>query len=210
VSEAVRNICASIVLSRSERPPKTLLVTSALPGEGKTTIANELGRAFADNGCRTLLVECDMRRPSFGRLLGVGSEGGLSLFLAGHIERPKFHQVIDDRLVVVAAGPTAPNPIALLHSEKMRAFLSEMTRTFQFVILDAPPVLPLADARMLGALSEGVVLVVRAGTTSRSDVRRACAALDGSSRLLGTILNGTHPTGREAAYYRQYLAHDEA
>jgi len=168
-----------------------------------------LGLALAEAGCRTLLVEGDMRRPTLSTMVGIGSEGGLSLFLSGHVARPRVQPVIDDMLLVVPAGPPPPNPVALLHSERMRAFIEEMMQSHRFVLLDAPPVLPIADARMLGALSEGVVLVVRAGVTSRKDLRRACAALEsGGSHLLGTILNGTR-TRPGAAYSAYYKATEE-
>jgi capsular exopolysaccharide synthesis family protein len=203
--EAVRNLCASILLSQSERPPQVLMVTSAVPGEGKTTIAGQLGIALADSGSRTLLVECDMRRPTFATVLGVGSDGGLSLFLAGHITRPRMHSILDDKLFVIPAGPTPPNPVALLHSEKMKSFLREVSLSFRFVILDAPPVLPMADARMLGTLAEGVVLVARAGSTSRRTLQRVCGVLEAAgANILGTVLNGADAEGPEGSYYRYY------
>jgi len=210
-AEAVRTLCASILLSRSERPPRLLAVTSAVPGEGKTTLATELARALADSGARTLLVECDMRRPAFGSVFGVGNEGGLSLFLAGHVPRVKMYPTSSDKLYVVTAGPTAPNPVALLNSEKMNAFLADMTASFDFVILDTPPVLPLADARVLGAKAEGVVLVVRAGYTSRNLLRRVRSVLDASgANVLGAVLNAAESEGLGSSYYRYYHSYDEA
>jgi capsular exopolysaccharide synthesis family protein len=187
------------------------MVTSAVPGEGKSTMAGQLGLALADSGSRTLLIECDMRRPTFDTVLGVGTEGGLSLFLSGHIERPKVHALLDDKLFVIPAGPMAPNPVALLHSEKMKSFIDDMSQSFRFVILDAPPVLPMADARMLGALAEGVVLVVRANVTSKKLVQRACAALESAgANVLGTILNGADVGGPDSSYYRYYRRYYES
>ncbi len=208
-AEAIRNVCASILLSRSGRPPRVLMVTSAVAGEGKTTLVSALGHALADGGARTLLVECDMRRPGFGAVFGTTSEAGLSLFLAGHEEAaPAIHPTAHRNLSVVSAGPSAPNPPALLNSDRLKAFLAEMTTSYQFVILDAPPVLPIADARVLAPLVEGVVLVVRSGMASKHLVRRAAALLeDTGASLLGAVLNGAElrkAAGADYRYYKDY------
>jgi capsular exopolysaccharide synthesis family protein len=201
-AEAVRTLCASILLSRSERPPRVLVVTSTMPGEGKTTLAIELGRALAESGARTLLVECDLRRSRLGTWLGVGEEGGLSLMLSGHVPMARIHATPKEKLFMVAAGPSVPNPVALLSSDRMTAFLEDMSSSFHFVILDAPPVLPMADARVLGAKADGVVLVVRAGRTSRNHLKRVCSVLESSgSRVLGAVLNGVDLRDMDASYY---------
>ena len=208
-SEAIRNVCASILLSRSGEPPKVLMVTSSVLGEGKTTLVSELGAALADSGAKTLLVECDLRRPAFGKIFGVGNDGGLSLFLSGHVgPAPTIHATAHENLFVVTAGPTTPNPPALLNSDKLRTFLSDMTSSFRFVIIDAPPVLPIADARVLAPMSEGVVLVVRAGRASKDLVRKVCWLLRGTgATVLGAVLNGADPRaagGSDYRYYRDY------
>jgi polysaccharide biosynthesis transport protein len=204
-AEAIRSLCASILLSRSERPPRLLVITSALPGEGKTTVATELGRALSESGARTLLVECDLRRSRLAEAFGVGEAGGLSLFLSGHIAKVTVHQTPHENLFVVAAGPAAPNPVALLNSDKMSAFLREMASSYQFVIMDAPPVLPMADARVLGAKADGVVLIVRAGSTSRSLLRRVRSVLDASgASVLGAVLNGVDVRDIDSSYYSYY------
>ena len=205
-AEDIRSICASILLSKSDRPPHVIMITSATPGEGKTTLVNRLGQAFADGENRTLLVECDMRKPALSNALGIGSEGGLSLFLSGHISPlPVIHSTFKPNLLVVSAGPRAPNPMALLGSERLTSFLNEMTSTFQFILLDAPPVLAFADARVLCPKVDGVVLVVRAGHTPKNLIRRARTLLDKSgANVLGMVLNQAPRSGLEASYYRYY------
>lgn len=209
-AEAVRDLCASILLSQSERPPRRLVVTSAGPGEGKTTLTVQLGRALAESGARTLVVECDLRRPTFGNEFGIGSEGGLSLLLTGHIPRAQIHGTDNDKLFVVGAGPVAPNPVALLNSRTMDAFLEEMSSSFHFVIMDTPPVFPMADARVLGAKADGVVLVVRAGFTPQRLVRRVCSLLDMSGvTILGAVLNGVDARDSDSAYRRYYKHYEQ-
>jgi capsular exopolysaccharide synthesis family protein len=211
IVEAVRTLCASLLLSRSERPPRVVVVTSCLPGEGKTTIVSELGRALAENGVRTLLVECDLRRSGLSRAFGIDGEGGLSLFLSGHIPKVTVHQTDTDKLFVVGSGPIAPNPAALLNSEKVSVFLRDMAASFQFVILDTTPVMPMADARILGSKADGVVLVVRSGKVSRRVVRRARTTLEASgSTVLGAVLNGVaaQDLGHSYdGYYQVFGAH---
>jgi capsular exopolysaccharide synthesis family protein len=206
-SEAVRNICASILLSRSGRPPRVLMVTSSIAGEGKTTLATELALALAEIGARTLLVECDMRRPTFGSIFGIGEERGLSLFLSGHVgPTPAIHPTENGNLFVVSAGPPVPNPPALLNSEKLQSFISSMTSSYAFIVLDAPPALAVADARVLAPMAEGVILTARAGLASKKGIRRACAALR-HTNVLGVVLNGVQTPDfgyGDYGYYAEY------
>ncbi|MEZ5317466.1 MAG: polysaccharide biosynthesis tyrosine autokinase [Vicinamibacterales bacterium] len=207
VAEAVRAVCASLLLSRSDQPPRLITVTSAAPGEGKTTMVTQLGRALAETGARTLLVECDLRRPAFAGEFGIPPEGGLSLFLAGHVSQPTIHQTDLDSLYVVGVGPTAPNPVALLNSARLGRFLTEMTEAFSFVIVDTPPAATMADARIVGAKTDGALLVVRAGQTSKDLLRRTCSVLETSGvTLLGAVLNGSESPESQGGYYYAYAA----
>jgi capsular exopolysaccharide synthesis family protein len=211
VAESVRAVCASILLSRSDCEPRVIVITSALPAEGKTTLTFLLGRAFADSGLRTVLVEADFRKPELSKKFAAGSEGGLSLFLSGHISPlPKIHDTGYPNLHLIAAGPKPPNPIALFNSERWVSFLKEITSSFRFVIIDAPPLLPFADARILGSRTDGVILVVKAGETAKNLVRRACTLLENAgTNVLGMVLNGAKPDAFESAYYRNYQPQQE-
>ena len=204
-TEDMRTICASILLSRSGSPPRTLLVTSAAPGEGKSTLASALARTLADTGASTLLVDCDVRRGTQGALFGIGADGGLSLYLAGHLaSAPAIHATEHGNLFIVTAGPVSPNPPALLGSDRMQSFLGDMLSSFQFVILDAPPVMPLADTRVLARMAEGIILVVRAGRVPKSMVRRAYSLLEAAGgTVLGAVLNGADVHGPDS-HYRYY------
>jgi capsular exopolysaccharide synthesis family protein len=206
VAEAIRLVCSSILLSRSDHPPRVILVTSAAPSEGKTTIVHHLGQAFADSGNKTLLIESDMRKPALAKALGIANDGGLSLFLSGHLDpMPTIHATDNENLFVISAGPQAPNPPALLNSERLNQLLIEMSSMFQFVLLDAPPIFPVADARVLCSKVDGVVLVVKAGHTPKNLVRRAWLILENSgANVLGIVLNKATHNGYERAYYHHY------
>jgi capsular exopolysaccharide synthesis family protein len=211
VTESVRAVCASILLSRSDERPRVIVVTSANPAEGKTMVAAHLGRAFAEAGSRTLLIEADMRKPDLSRTFSIGNEDGLSLYLAGLVSpRPKVHATSVPNLFLTAGGPMPPNPAALLHSERFATFLEQAATEYELVLLDAPPVLSIADARILATRADGVVLVVRAGRTGKSLVRRAWGLLDSSGgNVLGIVLNGWEPTQKELSYYRYYQPNAE-
>jgi capsular exopolysaccharide synthesis family protein len=205
VTESMRSICASILLSRSDERPRVIVVTSSTPSEGKTTLVTHLGRAFAEAGSRTLLIEADMRKPDLAKAFSVGNEDGLSLYLAGHVSPwPKIHETAIHNLFVTSGGPVPPNPAALLHSERLSNFLRAAAADYQVVIVDAPP-LSMADARILGANADGVVLVVRAGRTARNLVRRSYAQLEAAgANVLGMVLNGEEPDAVSSSYYQRY------
>lgn len=208
-SEAIRALCASLLLSRSDRPPRIIVVTSATAGEGKTTIASDLGRGLAETGARVLLVDCDMRRPGLARHFGLPLDAGLSLYLTGHLAKPTVYEMRARPLFVVTGGPPPPNPPALLSANRLDTFLDEMAAAFTFVIIDTPPVLPIADARILAAKADGVLLVVRAGSVSRRVLRRAHALLESAgATIVGTVLNATERAAMDTASYRYYDAHD--
>jgi len=172
----------------------------------RDAIASHLGRALADHGFGTLLVEADLRRPALSSRFALGNEDGLSLFLSGHVHAlPKINNTENPNLWVVTAGPKPPNPAALLNSEKLESFLKEMSMIFKFVIVDSPPLLAVADARILGARADGVVLVVRAGRTQKSMVKECRTLLESSgANPLGVILNGAEPSSRSSYYYDYY------
>jgi len=204
--EGVETICASLLLSQSGRPPRVLLVTSSVAGEGKTTVACQIARTFAQGGAKTLLVDCDLRRPQLDKVLGIGNDAGLALYLSGHMgPKPTVHMTEQENLFCVVAGPRAPNPPALLGSENMADFLRLMADTHQFVVIDSAPILPVADARVLARAVDGVILVVRAGAAPSPIVKRVTSILESvQAPLLGFVLNGAESLGFRSQYSRYY------
>ena len=170
--------------------PRVLMVTSADQGEGKTTTAIRLAQVLADAGRRVLLIEADVRRPRVTRYLGAVSGAGLTNVLAETADLEDVVQPIGTGgLSVLAAGPTPPNPSELLASEAMALLLERVSGEYDLVVVDAPPLLPVADASGLAALSDGVLLCVRWGSTRRDRLERSRALLDrAGATTLGTIL----------------------
>ncbi len=210
ISEAFRALRTSLLLSQAEHPPQVILVTSALPREGKTTAAVNLAVTLAQLGDRTLLMDSDLRKPGIHRALNMTStkEGGLSSYLAGVCTLDEVtipHPAISN-LAVLTTGPVPPSPADLLSSHRMREGIAELRRRFKFIVIDSPPVMAATDAVILSALTDGVLLVVRSGETPKEAFTRARDLLAGvKCRLLGVVLNAVDSSAPDYYYaYRYY------
>jgi capsular exopolysaccharide synthesis family protein len=208
VSEAYRTLRTSVLLSTAERPPRVLLITSAQPGEGKTSTALNLACTLAQKGSRVLLVDADLRRPGLAKVLGLVNRNGLAEILTGarEFDETLVQKVPDlDSLFLLPAGPYPPNPAELLSSLKMENLVKRMREGFDHVVLDSPPVLPITDATILSSLVDGVVMVVECESTTRAALNRACRIIEHSGgKILGTVLNKVD-TRRDGYYgYRYY------
>lgn len=210
ISEAFRALRTSLLLSQAEHPPQVILVTSALPREGKTTAAVNLGVTLAQLGDRTLLMDSDLRKPGIRRALNltIGKEAGLSSYLAGVSTLDEVtvpHPTISN-LAALTTGPVPPSPADLLSSHKMREAIAELRRRFKFVVIDSPPVMAATDAVILSALTDGVLLVVRSGETPKEAFTRTRDLLAAvKCRLLGVVLNAVDSSAPDYYYsYRYY------
>lgn len=203
VAECLRTVRTNLLFLGTERPLNKLLVTSSGPQEGKTTAVIDLGITFAQSGQRVLLVDTDMRRPRLHKAFGLSNDLGLSSVLLDEKrlgEALKQTEVPD--LTVLPCGPIPPNPAELLHTERFRALVAELTRRYDRVIFDSPPVAAVTDAMILSAEVDGVVLLAKAGKTSKEAVKRARRALaDVQARVVGALLNGVDLRDRSAGYY---------
>ena len=205
--EAFRSLRTSILLSASP-VPKLILVTSALPGEGKTTTAVNLGATLTSLGSRVMIVDCDMRRPSCHRSLGVQNSPGFVQCLTGRAALREAILAVPGvaNLSVIPCGPIPPNPAEILSSPLAGELLRKLRAEFDYVLVDSPPLLSVADSRILATLTDAAVLVARAFETPYDIVRRARALLySADARILGVALNGVDIsrdsyTGVHAAY----------
>jgi capsular exopolysaccharide synthesis family protein len=201
IAEQFRTLRARLDALAGERPLRTLAITSALPGEGKTTAAINLAVVSALSvGRRVLLVDCDLRRPKIHSALGLRPEFGLAEVLTGQVPLSRAVQKVDGtNLEVLAVRSTPPNPSELLASESMRALMAEMATGYDQVILDTPPTLALPDAKTLTGLADAFMLVVRADSTPQDDVQTALDVLD-RRRVLGLLLNGAETDAQRYGY----------
>ena len=193
IAESYRALRTSILLSASGAPPKVILVTSALPQEGKTTTSINTAIVLAQNGAKVLLVDADMRRPSVHRVFGVNSKVGLSTLLAGSTSFEESTLTSSDvpNLTLLPAGPQPPQPAELLHSESMKRSLTQWREQYDHIVIDSPPALSVTDSVLLSVQADTVVLVIRAASTRKAALRRACDLLGQvNAQVMGFVMNG--------------------
>ncbi len=210
VSEAFRSLRTSLMFSTPEGMPKVLLFTSAAQGDGKTTTAVNLATVLAQNGASVLLMDADLRRPSVHRDFGIPRAPGLTDGIAqasngreaGH---PLIHGTEIKGLSLMPAGHATPSPAELLSSSQLAKVLNDCRRIFDYVIVDAPPILGLADAVVASRLVDGVVLVASAGKTGKENLRISVQRLrQVHAPLLGVVLNRVDLESPEYSYYSAY------
>jgi capsular exopolysaccharide synthesis family protein len=191
-AEAYRALRTSILLSSFGAPPKVILITSALPQEGKTTISANSALVLAQRGSRVLLIDADLRRPGIDKLFGFRSRGGLSTLISG-VDKLEdvvvpFAQV--PNLWILPSGPIPPQPVELLGSTVMKDHIARWRNEFDHIIIDTPPCLSVTDAVVLSPEADRVILVARAGKTTKPALRRACdLLLHVNARVMGIVLN---------------------
>jgi polysaccharide biosynthesis transport protein len=209
-SEAFRALRTALLLSQADHPPQVILVTSALPREGKTTAAANLAVTLAQLGDRTLLIDADLRKPGIGRLLSLGSGkyAGLSSYLAGvsSLDLVTIQHPAIPNLSAIPTGPLPPNPADLLSSHKLSDAIAELRTRFKFIVIDSPPIMAATDAVILSVKADGVLLVVRSGETPKEAFTRTRdLLLSVKCHLLGVVLNAVDSSAPDYYYsYRYY------
>jgi len=201
-SEAYRSLRTALQFSTDRGAPRTLLVTSATPSEGKSTTAWVLGQYYAQLGKRVLIVDCDLRNPSLHRIMNIDNEKGLSNYLAG-AEKPAdlIRNTPFQGLMYMPAGPLPPNPAELLMGSKMVSLLAVAAEKFDMLIMDGPPIMGLADALILSNLAQGTLVVVHAEKTRIAVIKHAIKRLrDARAHIVGGLLTHFQPQHAGQAY----------
>ena len=185
-----------------DTPPRSFIVTSAVPGEGKSTVSLSLARAMADAGSPVILIDADLRRPTVAKKLKLDAKVGLTQVLAGQVEIANaVHQLGGSNLFVLPAGRIPPNPSELLGSDKMRQLINELSEEF-IVVVDVPPLLPVTDASLLSHSVDGVILVGSIGRSHREQMTEAASTLKKvNANLFGMVLNRAPRKGLGNSYY---------
>lgn len=209
LAESYRQLRTSVLLSKAGRAPKTLLVTSSLPSEGKTTVAINMATSLAQTEAKVLIVDADMRRPRMHSVFNLSNKQGLSTILSSELAEAEIFNMVqkDDEsgLYILTCGPIPPNPAELLGSEQMRRLLTYLEATFTQIIIDSPPVASFTDGVLLGSLVDGVLLVVHAGKGSQEIGRRGKQVLtDVGAKIIGVVLNKATLRPHDYYYYQSY------
>jgi capsular exopolysaccharide synthesis family protein len=204
VAEAYRALRTNIQFASPDHPIHTILATSTSAEDGKSTTLANLAITLAQAGHHTILVDCDLRRPSLHKLFGVPNETGLTSMILDSktSDAPPFQVTVEENLVLLPSGPLPPNASELLGSQRMREVIAVLKERAEYLLLDTPPIIAVTDAAVLAPQVDGVLLVINAGHTKRDLARRAKALLDKvGANTLGVVLNNAQ---LDSDYYKYY------
>ena len=201
-AEAYRSLRSNIEYSSFDDEYRAIVVTSSVPGEGKSTTSGNLALSLAQSGNKVLLVDCDMRKPSIHKKFKISNMSGTAELL---LRKESFEDVANfynENLTIITAGKIPPNPSEMLSSRAMTAFIKEMKKEFKYIILDTPPLQAVTDAQVLSTKADGVLLVVRAGSTKREMVLNSVDLIKKvHGKTIGTVLNGVENKKNNYYYY---------
>ncbi len=215
LAEAYRQLRTSILLSTAGHAPKTLLITSSLPSEGKTTTAINTAISLAQTGAKVLIIDADMRRPRLHSVFNISNAEGLSTLLSNELSEQGVLDVIgydeEAKLNLLTSGPVPPNPAELIASEQMSNLLKTLQKNFTHVVIDSPPIASFTDGVLIASMVDGVILVVNSGKSSRQVVRRSRQLLlDIGAKIFGVVLNNVNLRSQDNYYYYQSYYHRDS
>lgn len=202
VSESYRTLRTNLSFSSLDKPLRTLVITSAAPEEGKSTTIANLAVTMAQGGKKTILVDCDLRRPSLHTIFGLSTEPGLTNMLLEENGDPPLQNTEVENLQLLTSGAKPPNPADLLGSNKLDNVIEQLAATADIILFDAPPVIAVTDAAVLGSKVDGVLLVVQAGKTRRDHAERAKEMLEKANvNIIGVTLTNAPKDSNLQGYY---------
>jgi capsular exopolysaccharide synthesis family protein len=202
-AEKFRFLAVRLRQLRQSRPLKKILITSTIPEEGKSTVASNLACTLARRKPqKTLLLEGDLRRPNIAAQFGLGKLPGLCEWLSGETQAINIYRLDSLGVWLLPAGTAPQNPLELMQSGKLSPLMEQLEAWFDWIVIDSPPVLPLADASLWSRLADGILLVTRKGTTEKQQLQRGLEAID-KSKLLGALVNSSANVAH-SDYYQRY------
>ena len=189
-AEAYRSLRTSIKFSLIDKPIKTIVVTSSLAGEGKSTVVVNLAYSLSQDGARVLVIDCDLRKPSIHENFLLANEKGLTDVLFGKSDLKGVTKKIEDSLFLITAGTILPNPAEILGSKEMENLIKELKINFDYIIIDTPPILPVSDILLLASKADATLIVVKARKTKEKMVKESYERLiEAKANVIGTVLN---------------------
>ena len=205
-AEAYRSLRTSIKFSSSDKLIKTIVVTSSLIGEGKSTVVGNLAYSLNQDGSRVLVIDCDLRKPSIHENFLLSNEKGLTDILVGKSDLKSVTKKIEESLFLITAGTIPPNPAEILGSKEMEDLIKELSINFDYIILDTPPILPVSDTLLLASKADATLIVVNARKTKEKMVKESYDRLvEVKANVIGTILNESDKSldNKYCGYYQE-------
>lgn len=189
-AEAYRSLRTSIKFSSIDKPIKTIVVTSSIMGEGKSTVVGNLAHVFNQDGARVLVIDCDLRKPAMHYNFFISNREGITDVLIGNTDLKSVIKKIDNSLFLITAGTIPPNPSEILGSKSMQDLINELSINFDYIILDTSPILPVSDALLLASKADATLIVVKARKTKENMIKQTYDQLiDVRANVIGTVLN---------------------
>lgn len=189
-AESYRSLRTSIKFSSVDKPIKTIVVTSSIMGEGKSTVVGNLAYTLSQDGAKVLVVDCDLRKPSMHYNFFITNGDGLTDLLIGNSDLKSVIRKIEDSLFLITAGTIPPNPSEMIGSKGMEYLIDKLKINFDYIIIDVPPILPVTDALLLAAKADATIMVVRARRTKAHMVKESYEKLlEVKANIIGTVLN---------------------
>jgi capsular exopolysaccharide synthesis family protein len=212
IAEAYRTLRTNIQFSSFDNKIQTIVVTSSGPGEGKSTTASNLAAVMAENGSKTILIDCDQRKPRLHKVFLTSNESGLSDLLVGKV---KFEDAVQEtkipNLSILTSGTRPPNPSELLGSGKMKQFIDGLKEKYEYIIIDTPPIIAVTDAQLIASHADGCLLVIASSQAEREAAVKAKELLEKvNAKILGVVLNKleVQEKGYYGYYYHYYYGND--
>lgn len=213
VSEAYRTIRTNLRFAGADKPLKFIGVTSSIPSEGKSTTISNLAVVMAMDGKRVLLIDCDMRKPMIHRIFELPNRGVSNCIATGVSVESVIRKEVSPNLDILTSGPVPPNPSEMIGSEKMTSLLKQAGESYDYVLIDLPPVLPVTDAAVMSAKIDGMILVIGSGDVTPEEGKRTKEQLEqAGAHMIGVILNKVpvqHNRGYNYYYYYHYGVDDQ-
>lgn len=203
--EAIRSVRTNIQFSSLDKKNKVISITSTKPAEGKSTVIYKLAKSFADNGDKVILLDCDLRSPSISEIAGINDNVGITNYLTGkvNIQRAINKDREQSNLDMIFTGPVPPNPAEMLASDTFREFIEDLSKEYDYVFIDTPPVGLFTDASLVSTISDGVIFVIKSSDTKKEDIALAIENLKKvDAHILGAVL--THMPMKDKKYGNYY------
>lgn len=203
--EAIRSVRTNIQFSSLDKKNKIISITSTKPAEGKSTVIYKLAKSFADNGEKVILLDCDLRSPSISEIAGINDNVGITNYLTGkvNIQRAINKDREQSNLDMIFTGPVPPNPAEILASNAFKDFVENLSKQYDYVFIDTPPVGLFTDASLVSTISDGVIFVIKSSDTKKEDISLAIENLKKvDAHILGAVL--THMPMKEKKYGNYY------